>query len=353
MPGLRSVCDREESRKTVKEKLTRMAEEKTVWGYSLAFVDRETAEYVYGGVMGCIPPFDTRPVERGLYYDLASLSKVVGTTSRILQLEAAGELSLDTPVCRLLPSFPWEDITVGNLMLHNSGLPAEIPDKASLTRETILERLYGTEPESAPGRRFLYSDVGYILLGLIIREGEGLKEHVSLDESFRRHIFGPLGMDHTSFPSSRKEGACVPTEKTEKRGLICGEIHDSKAWILGESGSAGLFSTLEDLARFVQAYLRQSGDLFSKDVFHKILAENRMGRTYGWSKEYGNRTLYHTGFTGTSILMDLELGEGMVLLTNRIHPDRADRGFLEERKKINKMWLGRSGAAEGGEKQGN
>lgn len=324
---------------TIRQELEAMVRDHVICGFSLAFVRPQTADLFYHGLMGSIAPYDSRPVEKGLYYDLASLSKVVGTASRILQLAEAGELSLDTPVSRLLPRFSWNAATVGQLLLHSSGLPAEIPDKYQLTRDNLLDRLYDTAPVAEPGEQFIYSDVGYILLGRIIQEGVGLKSPEPLGESLRRHVFEPLGMSHTSFPVPGLIPFCLPTELTEKRGLICGEIHDSKAWLLGQSGSAGLFSTLEDLVRFAQAYLTESKLLFSKNTFRLIRQKEQFGRTYGWSKEYGISTLYHTGFTGTSLLMDCSRSEAMILLTNRIHPDRNNSVFLEKRKQLNQLWM--------------
>ena len=177
-----------------------MVKDRVIWGFSLAFVEKEKAALSYHGVMGSTSPYDSLPVKKGLFYDLASLSKVIGTTSRILQLVEAHELSLDTPVAQLLPRFSWNAITVGHLLLHCSGLPAEIPDKYQLTRENILDRLYRTAPEFKPEEQFVYSDVGYILLGLIIQEGIGLKNPESLGKSFQHHVFAPLNMNHTSFP---------------------------------------------------------------------------------------------------------------------------------------------------------
>lgn len=323
----------------VKQELKQMIDEGVICGASAAFVTGEEAETWYYGAMGRIAPYDSRPVTAGLYYDLASLSKVVGTTSRAMQLIQEGEFGLDTPVDRLLPGFPWKDITAGNLLLHNSGLPAEIADKYTLTKENILERLYKTAPETAPGQRFVYSDVGFILLGLVISRGNGLKEQGTLEEIYRNHVFGPLGMEHTTFVTAGKEDLCLPTEKTEKRGLICGQTHDFKAWLLGQSGSAGLFSTLDDLVKFVRAYLNRSEKLFSEATYGLIYGTDENGRTYGWSKEYGEEHLYHTGFAGTSILIDGNAGEAMVLLTNRIHPDRNNQAFLEKRKELNRIWL--------------
>lgn len=337
----------ERNRKAL-EFVEQMAGDGVVCGASLAFVEKEGTRAHYLGKMGAAAPYDTRPVEAGLYYDLASLSKVVGTASRTMQLVQEGRLSLETQVKELLPRFQWEGITARNLLLHDSGLPAEIPDKASLTRENILERLYAVEPEAVCGERSVYSDVGFILLGLLILEAERRDPDgaADLEESFRQHVFGPLGMEHTSYRTEEKGSLCVPTEITEARGLICGQVHDSKAWLLGQSGSAGLFSTLEDVARFVQAYLERSPRLFQEETFRLIEETERFGRTYGWSKEYGSHTLYHTGFTGTSILMDLDRGRGMVLLTNRIHPTRNNLEFLERRRELNRIWL-ESGEDEG------
>lgn len=333
------MTDRRSVKEKIAERLEDMIHRGVIWGVSCGFADENGAEQSFHGVMGGVPPYDHRAVCGGLYYDLASLSKVVGTTSRVMQMVQEGALSLNMPVRSLLPDFLWDGITVGHLLLHNSGLPAEIPDKEQLNRENILKRLYQTEPVAAPGERFLYSDVGYILLGLLIQKGVGLKEHGTLEDIYQKHVFGPLGMEHTSFSVRGKENLCVPTEVTEKRGLICGQVHDSKAWLLGQSGSAGLFSTLGDVLWFVTVYLREDSRLFSKEIFQKIRETNVYGRTYGWSTEYGPDTLYHTGFTGTSILMDLKRREGMVLLTNRIHPSRENPAFLEERKELNRIWL--------------
>ncbi len=320
------------------EHLRSLVEAKTLWGFSLAFVNERKTFLSYDGVMGQIPPYDRLPVKAGLCYDLASLSKVVGTASRIMQLVAEGAFTLDTPVKTLLPGFRHTYITVENLLLHNSGLPAEIAAKQTLTRDNIMERLFQTEPVYEPGTRFIYSDVGYILLGLIIKEGKGVPEKGSLEKSFKTHIFSPLNMAHTSF-SVFDTQQCLPTEKTLQRGLICGQVHDSKAWLLGESGSAGLFSTLEDMAAFAQAYLQEDPALFPPKIFRMIQETQVFGRTLGWSKEYGSHTLYHTGFTGTSMLIDRNRKEAMVLLTNRIHPARDNQKFLDERKKLNQLWL--------------
>ena len=105
------------------------------------------------------------------------------------------------------------------------------------------------------------------------------------------------------------------------------------------SGADGSFSTLSDLMSFVEAYLQRDGRLFSEGMFQTILDTTFKERGLGWNKEYGNHILYHTGFTGTSILMDMDTREGMILLTNRIHPSRDNKVFLEERIALNHLWL--------------
>ena len=305
-------------------------------GASLGFVlpDGHWKDVCFG-YQGVTAPYDGRSVVHGIFYDMASLSKVMGTTTRVLQIAAEGRLSLESPVVALLPEFPYPDsgITVADLLLHCSGLPAEIRNKEEWTKETITELLYQTKPEFLPGEKFVYSDVGFIWLGKIIET----LDQMSLEDSFQKYIFRPCGMKHTSFYPG--QAVCVPTEYTPKRGWICGEVHDRKGYLLGPCGSAGLFSTLEDTMRFTDLYLRESEMLFPRVWFESMKTRGCHGRTWGWSQEYGPGTLYHTGFTGTSMLIDWNRRVGMILLTNRIHPTRENTRFLEQRKEWNQIFM--------------
>lgn len=317
------------------EMAEQLVRDQVIWGASWGFVSDEGIRLKYAGKQGAVVPYCDRNVEAGMYYDLASLTKVIGTTTRILQLVEKGVISLSTPVKEILNRFSYGDVTVEHLLLHSSGLPAEIRNKESWDRENLLEYLYTTPREREAGESFLYSDVGFILLGKII---ENLDE-TTLEETFREHIFNPLGMMDTSYLVQGSRERCIPTECTEQRGCICGEVHDSKAHLLGQCGSAGLFSTLEDVVKFVKAYLEHSRLLFGEETFEKLCSTIKFERTLGWSKEYGRDTLYHTGFTGTSILMDLKGRKGFVLLTNRIHPSRNNEEFLRKRKKMNEIYI--------------
>lgn len=300
-------------------------------GASYALISENGQTLCYEGMMGAVEPFIRRPILPDLRYDMASLTKVIGTAGRVMQLTESGRVDLNTPVADILPRFRYPEVTVGNLLLHNSGLMAEVAGKESLTKKTIVDMVYETPQIQPCGTDFLYSDTGYLLLGLIIREIDGME----LEESFRQNIFEPLGMKHTSFMTAEDKRLYVPTECTAARGCICGTVHDSKAYLLGQCGSAGLFSTLGDAVRFAAACLRRDSRLFCEDTFQRMVETECFGRTYGWSKEYGSGTLYHTGFTGTSMLLDMENKAGFILLTNRIHPDRGNVEFLEQRKRIN------------------
>lgn len=315
-------------------RIREMIGEGVIWGASYGFTGKEEGTF-YEGIQGAFAPWSARRLGPGMLYDLASVTKVVGTTSRILQMIQEGSISLAARVSEILNRFRCPDITVEHLLLHNSGLPAEIPDKRTLTADNILDRLYLTEPQTRPGEAFCYSDPGYILLGLIIEAVDGK----NLEESMREHVFGPLGMSETSYHPSAAAERFVPEEYTQARGVICGEVHDSKAHLLGESGSAGLFSTLEDLMIFAKAYTRRDSRLFRQEIFELLEETVCFGRTLGWSVEYGPHTLYHTGFTGTSMLIDMETRQSFLLLTNRIHPTRENPRFLECRKDLNEMWL--------------
>ncbi len=326
-----------DGRSRICRQIEAMIREGTISGASYGFSAGDRTETHYEGVQGAVKPWSERPLEAGMYYDLASLTKVTGTAVRIMQLAEQGRLSLNTPVHAVLNRFSGDGITVGNLLLHDSGLPAEVKDKKTLTSDNILDRLYETAPEARPGERYCYSDPGFILLGLIIEKLDGC----SLDESFKKNIFLPLGMDRTSYHPKGEIGAFIPEEHSGTRGWICGEVHDSKAYLLGESGSAGLFSTLDDMMRFAAAYTARDSRIMGREMFELADQTEHFGRTYGWSTEYGPHTLYHTGFTGTSMLMDMERGESFVLLTNRIHPSRDNERFLEIRRELNRMWIER------------
>lgn len=187
-----------------------------------------------------------------------------------------------------------------------------------------------------------YSDLGYYLLGEIIQ----VLDRCSLEESFQTYLFQPMNLQHTSFTVSDFAQA-VPTEITKQRGVIQGVVHDSKAYQLkAPIGSAGLFATLSDLLTFVQCFMNNrypSGKpLFSEKMFDALWSMNQGGRTFGWGIEkdasrgrlFVSYWLYWNGDW-----YEKETKEALILLTNRIHPTREERGFLKARTKIYQQYF--------------
>lgn len=305
----------------MQEQLTKLLKETKVPGLSAAVVTNDVKTF-YLGKMGKVSPYDHREVKAGLIYDLASLTKVIGTTTRLLQLVQSNQLTLDQTVNELLPQFPNLKMTLRELLLHQSGLIADFSDKTAFSEEYLLNYLHHFNYQGP--QRTRYSDIGFLLLGFIIET----IDNSNLQESFTTHIFSPLQMKETTyFP--QEIDRVVPTEQTASRGLIVGKVHDSKAFHMKRPvGSAGLFSTLDDLVHFVQGI--QTTKLLSKPTL-QLLLKTSDGRTLGWEKPFGEQILFHTGFTGTSIGIDLKKQKSLILLTNRIHPNRNNTAFIKQR----------------------
>lgn len=282
------------------------------------------------------PAVDARTV-----WDLASLTKVVGMTSAMMQLVEQGKVDLDAPAVRYLPRWTAPGvsrITVRHLLTHSSGLPAWRPlYKEAQTREEALALVYQTAPDTAPGVRYVYSDLGAILLGEIVANVSGMP----LDRYLAERVFGPLGMRETVYrPSGDLRERAAPTERDPWRQRhLKGEVHDENCYILGQvTGHAGLFSTADDLSRFARMYLG-GGELDGVRVvqaatiasFTRVQQPALSHRALGWETATGSnsgghfmsaRAFGHTGFTGTSIWVDPGRDLFILLLTNRVNPTR-------------------------------
>ncbi|CAN5593697.1 hypothetical protein BH23GEM1_BH23GEM1_05340 [soil metagenome] len=272
-------------------------------------------------------------------YDVASLTKVVGTTAAVMALYDDGKIRLDAPVTRYLPHFTGglnDMVTVGDLLTHRSGLPAArnlwrgttSPDAA---RALVLS----TRVKDIPGRKYEYSDLGADVLGFIV-------EAVSrqpLDVFLHNRIYGPLRMTNTFFrPADSLRYRVAPTELNAPRGYpVHGEVHDENAYALGGvAGHAGLFSTASDLAVFAQMMLEggsHDGVRIFADTTVALFTRRTAGnRALGWDTaagDYGSgkyltpRAYGHTGFTGTSMWIDPDRRMFVILLTNRVHAAKA------------------------------
>jgi len=274
-------------------------------------------------------------------YDLASLTKVVGTTTALMVLYDEGKISLDAPVVQYLPDFTGgakDRVTVRMLLEHRSGLPAgrdiwRMAATPSEARAVVIS----TPLACDPGRCYEYSDLGADILGFVVESVSGQR----LDEFLSQRVWQPLGMTDTYFlPADSLRTRIAPTELAPPRGYpLRGEVHDENAFALGGvAGHAGLFSTAADLSVFAQMMLNggeYNGTRIVADSTVALFSKRAAGtRALGWDTcggsgscgQYLGEDAYgHTGFTGTSLWIDPERDMFIVLLTNRVHDARARR----------------------------
>jgi CubicO group peptidase (beta-lactamase class C family) len=273
----------------------------------------------------------------GTVFDIASLTKVVVTTTLTMQLVETGKLRLDEQVAHVWPAFAAhgkQDITIEQLLRHTSGLPAGIERKTDWRGyDAALQRVVATAPTDPPGTVFRYSDVNFITLGEVVRRAGG----APLDRLAQTRIFAPLGMHETRYlPPESWRAFMAPTT----RATPTGTVHDPTAARMGGvAGHAGVFSTADDLARFVQALLGPSPILKPATVARMTRIEagpNGTRRALGWdsvspfdagmSAAFGPASFGHTGYTGTAIWVDPVRRRYMIVLANRVHPE--DRGSV-------------------------
>jgi len=274
-------------------------------------------------------------------YDLASLTKVVGTTTAIMILFDEGKLALDDPVAKYIPEFTGggkENVTLRMLLEHRSGLPpGRDLWRIASTPEEARAAVISTPLFAPPGKYYEYSDLGADMLGFTVEAVSGEK----LDEFLQRRVFEPLGMEDTHFrPDPSLRGRIAPTEITPPRGYpLRGEVHDENAYALGGvAGHAGLFSTVSDLSIFAQMMLNggsYNGNRIVADSTVQLFTRRAAGtRALGWDTcagafgcgKYMDSDAYgHTGYTGTSLWIDPEREMFVILLTNRVHAARARR----------------------------
>ena len=274
-------------------------------------------------------------------WDLASLTKVVGTTSAMMQLVESGKVELDAPVQRYLPEWKGvnkDKVTIRHLLTHQSGLPAfKEYFRLNVSPDSTLALFMSTPLDTLPGVRMVYSDIGAILLGKVVERVSG----ESLDRYLDRHVFGPLGMRDTHYkPAKGERYRMAPTEIDPWRGRkLHGEVHDENAYALGQvSGHAGLFSTARDLEKLAEAYL--NGGAYNRTrlaksetikLFTTVNDSTFSSRALGWDTPSGNSSaghyierpaFGHTGFTGTSIWIAPQHDLYVILLTARVNPTR-------------------------------
>ncbi len=294
-------------------------------------------------------------------YDVASLTKVISTTTLVMKLIELEKLSLDTYVKDVLPQFRHQEIKVYHLMTHTSGLPADLRRANTLkSRDEVIEKTFEADLINPVGERIVYSDIGYIILGLIVEKLSSKKISEYADEV----IFRPLGMKDTSYHPDKKRTA--PTEYRDDlvyKGFLQGDVHDEKSFAMGgEAGHAGLFSTTKDIGLFMIALLKNEFVLNTETIDLLFLPRERRiaedgsetVRSLGWDKPTSrssagslvdfDETILHTGFTGCNMFIDRKHKIGFVMLSNDVHPSRLTRSILKLRHDISNLALSKKGS---------
>lgn len=286
-------------------------------------------------------------------FDLASLTKVVATTTMAMILYERGLLDLEMPVIGVVPEFAAndprrDDVTVHMLLAHSSGLPDyEKLFLRARTAEDVLAAAFTTPLVADPGAKAKYSDIGFIVLAVAL---ERMADE-SLDGFCQREIFGPLGMTRTSFnPPASWRSSIPPTadDQTFRNRIIQGEVQDENASVLGGvAGHAGVFATAQDVAIFGNAILQGGRRIVRPETISLFTRRESTppgtSRVLGWDtpsspsqsgKHFSSRSFGHLGYTGTSLWIDPERQLSVTLLTNRTWPDCSNKAIKEVRPKF-------------------
>ena len=329
------------------------------------------------------------PVTDSTIYDIASLTKVVGTTSAIMILVERGQLELDAPIHQYLPTWPRTGeharITLRHLLTHTSGLPAGANLWTTPGRNEKMERIASMRLAGAPGMVTNYSDLGMIVAAAMVEAVTNER----LDEFLYREVFEPMGMTETRFnprafvadaqavtqarplltqpttsaffeqfrllaawtPAVKLHPLRLPTERIAptEEGVPRGYVHDRNAASFdGVTGHAGLFSSVRDLAVFAESLLNamhgEDMPIVTAETVQRFLRKSSSGkRALGWDVARGRSSageyftvtaVGHTGFTGTSIWIDPERDLYVVLLTNRLHPSASNKKHIAMRRDV-------------------
>nr|WP_241829141.1 serine hydrolase domain-containing protein [Saccharothrix sp. CB00851] len=293
----------------------------------------------YGHDGAELPPDQRIPMREDTIFDVASISKLF-TTVVALRLVERELIDLDAPAARYLPEFGHngkQDVTLRQLLTHTSGLPAGLALGSYPAVEQRLAAVYAVALRSPPGTRYVYSDLSLIVLGKVLERVTGR----SLPDLVAAEVTEPLGLRDTMYnPPAELRPRIAPTQYGA-RGLIWGQVHDSTSWYLGgTAGHAGVFSTARDLAVFAQMLLN-GGRYGDRRVLRtdsvRAMTANWNAAIPGADRGLGldlNKpafmgllatpyTVGHTGYTGTSLVIEPDTRSFVLLLTNRVHPTAA------------------------------
>ena len=310
-------------------------------GFSVAFIEGEEVEKILEGTL--TKESDANLVEDGLFYDLASVTKAFVTSTLLVQMVEKREINLDESIIKWFPNAD-KRVTFRHLITHTSGLWGYIENRNELAPDALIEALASLPVTETFHHTVKYTDTGFVLAGIILEKEFGKP----IADLFEERIARPLKLTAT-YGSVPSEG-CVPTAFEERRGrLLQGEVHDPKASILQRRcGSAGLFATLDDCITLVQLYLHDGKwrefEYCSAEMMQSLLTDwtptRQAGRSLGWDIDQVGEQIWlrHTGFTGTTVLMNLTTKQAMILLTNRIYQYEDTPSYNQLREELIRLY---------------
>ncbi|WP_240400702.1 serine hydrolase domain-containing protein [Lactobacillus jensenii] len=313
-----------------------MVSERIVPGVNYAFIKNNQVFKATIGFTEIYP--ETKQLSPYSEYDLASLTKVLGTTNVFLKLYQEGRLNFNEPLGDFLPEFKDKPVRLFHLLTHTSGIRGWIENRDQLPASDLLEAIKKLPVTDEFETKMRYADTNFILLGLVLEQ----IYHKSVQDIIMDEVVKPAGLKYTTFKANKAD--CVPTAVVDGQ-LLQGVVHDPKARVLGKRcGSAGLFSNIDDLIKLTFGYLGRNNLLpFSQELTSEIFgiksnSKKVHPRSWGWDlvfdPEDQHPLIFHTGFTGTFILIDRQKQTAMIVLTNRVHPTGHNQIFLTMRQRI-------------------
>lgn len=312
-------------------------EDKVMPGVSYAFIKADQIEKYTLGYAQIVP--EQELLREEMLFDVASLTKVICTTTMVLKLIEEGKIGVDDSLQTHLPAFQDSQVTIRHLLTHTSAIDPFIKNRDQLDAQELRHAMLRLSSSKQRGQEVVYTDTGTVLLGFMLEE----IAQTDLHTLFQKEILNPIGMTASTFKP--KKELAVPTEIRGERGLIRGEVHDPKAFTLqADCGSAGLFASLDDCLIFSQMILNKgklaNGDIFLKATTIESLLMDQtpsgnLGRSLGWDLKRTEKDqrplLFHTGYTGTFLLLDVERKHGFIFLSNRVHPIDYRKEYLQKR----------------------
>ncbi len=324
----------------VKGLINQMINDEIVPGASYSFITGLNVEDHVAGYKQLKPTKEILPQNQ--LYDVASMTKVMGTVPVIMQLLQEGKIGLDDSVTNYLPEWKFPEVTIRHLLTHTSDIEGYIPNRNEMNMNQLRQALLGLHTGHNFGKEVKYQDVNFIFLGWIA----GVVTGLPIQPLITHMVLTPLGMiDSTFHPDARRT---VPTTYDEKTGMNrVAKVHDPKAQILGSNcGSAGLFSSQRDFDKFAQWMLQltQPGKVYTPNIFDAMFCNQTPmqngTRTFGWKLEdyEGHSYIYQTGYTGILMILVRERKSAFTFLSNRVHPDVSER-FIDARQDMIDAYL--------------